>query len=90
MCACTCICDIGFGGRIPRVEFLSGQSDRPLVIPYRALARLKMIQNGMENVFKFGMQVDFWTFWASKNLAEHFLLMKDLFKTNYSKPLRQP
>ena len=38
-----------------------------------------MIQNGMENVPRIGLEVDFWTHRALKNLREHMFEQKPTF-----------
>ena len=45
---------------------------------------------GTEITPKVGLEADFKTFWDAKNCENTFLSKTNLFKTNSSKPLRQP
>ena len=49
-----------------------------------------LIRNDVEIIPKYGLEVDFWTFWEAIICATTFLLVNDVFKTNESKRLRWP
>ena len=46
--------------------------------------------NGAEIMPKYGLELVFWIFWEAMICAITFLLVNDVFKTNYSKRFRWP